>query len=494
MGAPGFPVGFNGHAAWGVTAGLTDNTDLFLEEIGPDGTSVRVGDEFVPCTVHRESIDVKGGETVVEEVLETPHGPIIGPAFAENEAAIAMRAVWLDPLPVRGILGLQTVASADDLRDAYREWPAFPLNVVSGYDNGDIAWQLVGDAPIRKAGSGTLPMAGWDPANGWTDVRIGVDELPSAENPETGFIATANNKPLDGDEGVFIGYDYIDGYRLSRIDESLSERDDWTLGSVGELQMDRTPIPWREMREAVLGVDSSDPTISRALRMLEAWDGVAAVDSAAASVYELFVVDIVHRIVQAKAPNTAEWALGKGLSALTPEAGIFTKRTGHLSQLLRTRPDGWFEEGWDAEIVAAVGAAAVELEELRGPDVSAWAWGDVRPLTFKHPVGEKKPMDKVFNLGPFPWGGDANTISQAAVSFLEPTANSPFVASMRMAVDVGEWDSNRFVLPGGQSGNPMSPHYDDQLDLYREGGAISIIWSSEKLAATMIDALEIRPT
>jgi penicillin amidase len=494
LGAPGFPVGFNGHAAWGVTAGLTDNTDLFLEEIGPDGTSVRVGDEFVPCTVHRESIDVKGGETVVEEVLETPHGPIIGPAFAENEAAIAMRAVWLDPLPVRGILGLQTVASADDLRDAYREWPAFPLNVVSGYDNGDIAWQLVGDAPIRKAGSGTLPMAGWDPANGWTDVRIGVDELPSAENPETGFIATANNKPLDGDEGVFIGYDYIDGYRLSRIDESLSERDDWTLGSVGELQMDRTPIPWREMREAVLGVDSSDPTISRALRMLEAWDGVAAVDSAAASVYELFVVDIVHRIVQAKAPNTAEWALGKGLSALTPEAGIFTKRTGHLSQLLRTRPDGWFEEGWDAEIVAAVGAAAVELEELRGPDVSAWAWGDVRPLTFKHPVGEKKPMDKVFNLGPFPWGGDANTISQAAVSFLAPTANSPFVASMRMAVDVGEWDSNRFILPGGQSGNPMSPHYDDQLDLYREGGAISIIWSSEKLAATMIDALEIRPT
>jgi penicillin amidase len=64
---------------------------------------------------------------------------------------------------------------------------------------------------------------------------------------------------------------------------------------------------------------------------------------------------------------------------------------------------------------------------------------------------------------------------------------------MRMAVDVGEWDSNRFILPGGQSGNPMSPHYDDQLDLYREGGAISIAWSSEKLAATVIDTLEIRP-
>jgi penicillin amidase len=102
-------------------------------------------------------------------------------------------------------------------------------------------------------------------------------------------------------------------------------------------------------------------------------------------------------------------------------------------------------------------------------------------------------MDKVFNLGPFPWGGDANTINQAAVSFLDPTANSPFVASMRMAVDVGEWDANRFILPGGQSGNPMSPHYDDQLDLYREGGAISIAWSARTREASVVETLEIRP-
>jgi penicillin amidase len=396
-------------------------------------------------------------------------------------------------MPVRGILDLQTAGSVGGVREAYRAWPGLPLNVVTGDDSGDIAWQLVGDAPIRRSGSGTLPMAGWDPGSGWSDERIGIDDLPGAVNPDIGFIATANNKPLDGDEGVFIGYDYIDGYRLARIDERLSERKDWTLQSVGELQMDRTPIPWREIRDVMLDVESSDPSISRALRILKAWDGVAAIDSAAASVYELFIVDMARRVVSAKAPNTAEWALGKGLSALTPEAGFFTRRTGHLSRLLQTRPDGWFEEGWDAEIVAAVGAAATELEELRGPDVAEWAWGDVRPMTFKHPVGEKKPMDKVFNLGPFPWGGDANTINQAAVSFLDPTANSPFVASMRMAVDVGEWDANRFILPGGQSGNPMSPHYDDQLDLYREGGAISIAWSARTREASVVETLEIRP-
>jgi penicillin amidase len=494
LGAPGFPVGFNGHCAWGVTAGLTDNTDLFLEEIGPDGASVRVGEDFVPCTVHHETINVKGGETVVEEVLDTPHGPIIGPAFADNQAAIAMRAVWLDPLPVRGLLDLQTAASPDDVREAYRHWPALPLNVVSGYDNGDIAWQLVGDAPIRKSGSGTMPVAGWDPEAGWMDEMVGIDELPGTVNPEEGFVATANNKPLGADEGAFIGYDFIDGYRAARITERLAEREDWTLESVGELQMDRTPIPWREIRDAVLGVDRSDPGTRRAISLLRSWDGVAGIKSPAASVYEIFITKMARRIVFAKAPNTAEWALGKGMSALTPEMGIFTRRTGHLSNLVRTQPDGWFEQGWDAEIAGALAETIEQLVELHGPEASGWEWGTVRPLTFKHPVGEKKPMDKVFNLGPFPWGGDSNTIAQAAVSFLDPTANSPFVASMRMAVDVGEWDANRFILPGGQSGNPMSPHYDDQLDLYREGGAISIAWSVENLATALVESLEIHPT
>jgi penicillin amidase len=492
VGAPAFPVGFNGRCAWGVTAGLIDNSDLFIEEIGPDGTSVRVGDEFVACTVHREMINIKGGESVVEEVLETPHGPIIGPALAENEAAVALRATWLDPVPGRGMLGLQTVSTPEELSHAYRHWPSLPINVVSGYDSGDIAWQLAGDTPIRKSGNGTLPAAGWDPAFDWSDELVDIRDLPHAVNPDAGFIATANNRPFGGEGDAFVGYDFIDGYRLARITEKLAEHDNWTLDDVAALQLDRVSIPWREMRDVVLGVAADDPAARIALGLLGGWDGIAGIESIPASVYELFVVDLARRVVRAKAPNTAEWALGKGMDALHPEMGVFTRRTGHLSRLVRQRPEGWFAGGWDAEIAAALTASIRQLTELRGSDTAAWAWGDVHPLTFKHPVGERRPMDKVFNLGPFPWGGDANTVSQAAVSFLDPAANSPFVASMRMAVEVGDWDNNRFVLPGGQSGNPMSPHYADQLDLYRSGGSISIAWSPEAVAAVTVDRLELR--
>jgi penicillin amidase len=481
VGAPGVPVGFNGHCAWGVTAGLTDNTDLFLTDISADGSSVRVGGDFVGCKTVTETINVKGGEDVVEQVLITPHGPVIGPALDDVEASIAIRAVWLDTAPVAGLLTTHKATSVHEIKESYRFWPGLPLNIVSADVSGNIAWQLVGEAPVRKKGSGTIPMPGWDPNVGWEHHTLSVDELPGSVNPDCEFLATANNKPLQGDKGPFISHNFIDGYRVGRITEVLAERDSWTVDAAGRLQMDLTPIAWREMKSAIRGCDATDPNALLGIEMLESWDGVASAESSPATVYELFVVEMAQRLVMAKAPRTAKWALGKGMSALTPESILFTRRTGHLSGLMAEKPDGWFDAGWDAQIEDALATVVQRLIDDYGPDTAGWKWGTVRPLTFVHPVGERKPMDKVFNLGPFPWGGDANTVSQAAVSFLDPVGNSPFVASMRMVVDVGEWEDNRFVLPGGQSGNPMSPHYDDQLDLYRFGGAVSIAWSDEEM-------------
>ena len=77
IGGPAIPAGHNGVAAWGVTAALVDTTDLFLEELGDDGRSVRQGDGFVPCEVRDEVIRVKGADDVIERVVITPRGPIV---------------------------------------------------------------------------------------------------------------------------------------------------------------------------------------------------------------------------------------------------------------------------------------------------------------------------------------------------------------------------------------------------------------------------------
>src|SRR5262249_22640167 len=129
VGGPTFPAGHNEYAAWGVTVGLVDNTDLFLEELGPDRRSIRQGNTFVPCEMRMETIIVKGGPSEQIEVLITPRGPIISPALAHVSEAYSLRAVWLDPLPIRGLLGIHLSKDFASFRQNLAQWPGLAFNL-----------------------------------------------------------------------------------------------------------------------------------------------------------------------------------------------------------------------------------------------------------------------------------------------------------------------------------------------------------------------------
>lgn len=493
VGAPGFPVGHNDTAAWGITAGLLDNTDLFIEEIGSDGRSVRQGDQFVPCATRREIIQVKGGQPVEEEILVTPRGPIIGPALEGEVDAISLRATWLDPKPANGLLRLHQARSFEEFRRTFEQWPTLPLNMVYADTSGTVGWQLVGDAPERRKGCGAIPLSGWDPGVGWENDPIPFDQMPHLANPETGFLATANNQPTPGSEGPFLGVDWIDGYRLARIVETLETRHDWDLVSVQGLQMDQQSLPWRDLRDLIMAIPADTTEARQALALLDAWDGVVRADSPAATVFEFFVAEMVRRIVEAKAPRTAQWALGKGFTPLVPHSMFSVRRVGHLVRLVRSQPKGWFERSWPQEMADALALVMRTLRERYGHDPNQWAWGRIRPLTLRHAVGERAPFGRVFNLGPFGWGGDANTVGQAAPDPVDPTVNPFFIASLRMVVDVGNWDENRFALPGGQSGNPLSPHYADLLPFWQRGEGVPIAWSPTTVDQVARFALRLVP-
>lgn len=481
VGSPVFPVGHNDTAAWGMTAGLIDNTDLFVEQIGADGRSVRHGDEFVPCEVRKEIIRVKGGKPVEEDVLITPHGPLIGPALEGEVGAISLRAIWLDSRPIRGLFQIYNVKSYEEFRHVFAQWPSLPLHLVYADTAGTIGWQLVGEAPQRRKGCGTLPLPGRDLETGWREETVPFESMPHLANPDAGFIATANNQPAQEKDGPFLGMDWIDGYRVARITEMLDARRDWDLAGTQALQMDWTSIPWRELRDILLSAPADTAKVRQALDLLKAWDGVIAADSPAATLYEFFWAEMVQRVTKAKAPRAYQWALGKCVTPLAPYSLFATRRFGHLIRLLRSQPAGWFAHSWPQEMAEALATVITTLRNRYGNDPARWAWGRVRPLTLRHAVGGQAPLDKVFNLGPFPWGGDSNTVGQAAADPLDPSANSFCVASLRMVLDVGNWDENRFVFPGGQSGNPLSPHYDDFLARWQRNDGISIAWSPAKV-------------
>ncbi len=471
-GSPAVAAGHNGFAAWGVTAGLIDNTDLYVEEVSRDGRRVRHGAGWQDYEVRREVIPVRGGHPFVEDVLVTPRGPIVGPALEGEVGAISMQGTWMRPSRVRGLLAAPRVRSFDEFRSTFRHWPALPLNLAYADENGTIGWVLAGEAPRRRRGHGLVPMPGADPAAGWHDDPVPFDDMPHAVNPDTGWIATANNQPQPEGDGPFLGADWLDGYRVGRIGEALAARTDWDLDTTMRLQLDQQSLVWREMRDAVLA--HAPPHLHD---LLASWDGEVAAGSEAAAVFELFLAEMGRALAEEAAPNSVEWALGKGFTPVVPHT-LFALRAARLTRLVREQPD------------------------LIGPALSKSAaraagrsWGAIRPLTLIHPIGRRKPLDRIWNRGPFAWGGDANTVAQASPNPADPTDGTTVaIASLRMVVDVGAWERSRWVLPGGQSGNPFSPHYDDQLPLWRRGEGIPIAWDEPAVAAATLATLELTPS
>jgi penicillin G amidase len=202
---------------------------------------------------------------------------------------------------------------------------------------------------------------------------------------------------------------------------------------------------------------------------------------------------MAQRVARAKAPRSARWVLGLGFGQLLPYTSFSYRRVGHLVNLLRNPSEDWFGHSWGEEIAGALGAVVKALRSKWGEDPNGWAWGKIRPVVLKHPVGEQKPMDKVFNIGPITWGGDSNTIAQTSVDPLDPTSNPAFISSLRMVADVGNWEGCRWILPSGQSGNPLSPHYEDQLPMWKAGTGVPIAWSPEAVEKAAVETLRLVP-
>jgi penicillin amidase len=114
-------------------------------------------------------------------------------------------------------------------------------------------------------------------------------------------------------------------------------------------------------------------------------------------------------------------------------------------------------------------------------------------LRLLHPLGVQRPLDRMLNVGPVPLGGDTNTVSQAGVLPLNPLRNPAAIPNHRTVIDLGDVERSRYVLAGGQSGNPLSPHYADLFALWRRGEGVPIAWSPASVAAATVDRLVLTP-
>ncbi|MBI5517133.1 MAG: penicillin acylase family protein [Deltaproteobacteria bacterium] len=505
VGVPAVGMGHNGHGAWAVTAGHADNTDLYLEALSPDGRSVRGPDGWQRCRERVEVLEVRGQAPVTELVLETPRGPVVSPAFDGHRHgtrverapgaryALSLRAAWREPRPYTGLLGMHTARSAEAFHALFREGSTSAVSPVWADVTGVVAWRLAMEVPRRRAGLGMLPEPAWLPDGGWAEHPIPHAEMPQVTAPSSGYVVTANNAPTPAAHPLWLGADWLDGHRARTLVDALGAREDWDLEGTRTLQRDLRAPPWESLRGSVLAAPVRSTDGARALALLRPWDGRLTARSCAASVYALFTAALCQRVVRARAPRSASWALGRGMNALLPYNLLFTRRLGHLTQLVASQPAGWLPEGWPSALAEALESAVGTLRARFGEDPGAWAWGRVRPLRLVHPFGSIALLGRVFNRGPFEGFGDASTVAQGATDLEDPLKNPVAVPSLRMQVDVGAWPRSRWAILGGQSGDPTSPHYCDQVSAWEDASGLPIAWTEEEVQKSARHRLVLAP-
>jgi penicillin amidase len=478
-GIPGVIAGHNSHVAWGFTNGFPDVQDLYVEHIKREEDRVlfEYRGEWLDATVRKESIKVRGQEPVIEEVVETRHGPIINSLFGESglEDPLALRWTAYEPHPfIDAIYGMNRAHNYESFRVAIQSWTVPVQNIVYADIQGNIAYFYPGLVPIRAKGDGRLPVPGWSGEYEW-EGYIPFDELPHFLNPAQGYIATANNRVVGPAYPYWLGCDFVTGNRAKQIVNMIKTKEKIDLRYVQEMQTNLVSTAAKEITQYFSEIATSDPELRMVLDRLIQWDGDHSQVSAEATVYQVFCLQILEKILKPRlGADLAERYMGKGPTPILTETSIFGERSREFLRQQMSQPDSnWFNLGngetRDELILQTLRQTVDYLKNNYGPGIDDWAWGKVHTLTLTHSLGSNPAPGKIFNRGPYDIGGDADTIWQSQATRYNLKQSALIGPPYRMIVDFQNLSDSVSQLLPGQSGHPASSHYADNIDAWLNG-------------------------
>ena len=368
-----------------------------------------------------------------------------------------------------GLVRTMRAKNFDEFKEAIEYWGAPTLNHVYADVKGNVGWAPGGLAPIRPNWDGLLPVPG-DGRFEWAG-RWKGEQLPRMYNPVSGYITTSNEMNLPADypyEERKLGFEWTNGSRHQRIDEVLSKASKLSIEDSMHLQNDQVSIPARRLVALLKALSSDDPKTKAALALLTTWNASIDSDKPAAALHEVWFSrhlgrDFKRAVLSESAadamdaPDTAVM-----LYALEhPEARFGADAAEKRNQLL----------------LASLRSAYEEMEKLQGPDKQQWNWGKLQYNLSEHPfsaIFDEGTRAKI-NVGPIEKDGSAFVPSQSAYRVSDfRQMGGP---SVRVVIDVGNWDNSRAVNHPGQSGDPDSPHYRDLAQMWRNGQYFPLLYS-----------------
>lgn len=460
-GTPLIAVGSNGHVAWGFTNSYGDWTDLVLLEVDPRRPDVYRTPEglkwFAKVT---ETIRVKGGEDVPFEVKETIWGPVLDTDHKGRPRAFAWTAHHPESVNLASV-GLETARTLEEAMAIANRSGIPPQNFVVADETGRIGWTIMGQMPRRVGFSGQIPASWADGSRGWKG-WLAPEEMPRVVDPPSGRIWTANARVVDGEMLAKLGDGGYDlGARARQIRDGLFAREKVTPADMLAIQLDDRALfleRWRKLLLDTLTPEAvaADPKRKEMRRLVETtWTGRASVDSVAYRLVRSFRLSTRNEVFIALSGQSG-----------VPEEELFAPTNqfeAPLWKLVTERPAHLLDpryKSWDEQLLAAADKA-LEFDSRWGPELAERTWGERNTTRIQHPLGGGVPLlGRWLDVPPRPLPGDSNM-----PRFQSATGG----ASERLVVSPGREEAGIFHMPVGQSGHPMSPHYQAGHEAWENG-------------------------
>lgn len=475
--SPGIMAGHNGHAAFSLTIFCADQEDVIVYTTDPAApTRYHYGEGWEEMVKVTEVFAVKGHPDQSLDLRFTRHGPVVWEAAGR---ALALRTVFTEPgtAPYMASLKSMRATSWEGFKTAVQTWGAPSVNLVYADVAGDYGWQAAGYVPHRTGWRGLVPVAG-DGRFEWEGFMT-ASTLPRLDNPAQGFAHSANemNLPVTAQHGPAIGHEWFEDQRAARIAAALAARDDHDLASSTALQTD-TGSPFAARLIALLPDDAPGRDL------LAAWDGRSDAGSGAALLYEVWLSSHLRPALLARVapdPDLQRFLLPGNVPVVTE---LLEGQHPTLSARAGLDAPG----ARDAFLRETLAAALADVTARFGADVAAWRWGDLHHGWFDHAL---TPLGTSFDLGPWPKGGGNTSIMLAHHEASDYRVR--IGASVRMVVDVGDWDASLWINAPGQSGMQDNAHLADLAPLWAAGDYVPLAYSDAAVAAVTVEVITLLP-
>lgn len=451
---PGAPLpveAFNNRFGWTFTNSGADQIDQYHLVLNEDRSAYRLDDQWVPFEVVIDTIRVRGAGAFVDTLRYTYFGPVMG--WKSEPYAVQ----WTAHKPSRTLEALWDMHHATDAKSfqqAISKWDAPMQNILYADSTGTIAIRTAGYLPIRRSGSGAGLLDGTSKKDDWVG-RVPFDQLPFAENPVQGFLASANQQPTGRGYRYYVNHDWDMGYRSLRINELLRGRERHSVGDLEAYQADVHVVQRDLFAPLIDTLGRLSPDASHLRDLLVKWNGDAGIERP-----EPLVLDHFLKILERLAWDEFD------------AEDVRRPREQQLYYLLTEEPKSRWLDIQDTQLLVETGpdllrsALETTVDTLRaryGWGEENWIWGDHHVLSIQHLTRSKALAALGYPEVPYP--GFDKTLSPGRLMAVVHSA------SWRMVVDFSTSPPVAFgVFPGGQSGNPYSVHYDDFIPTYLQFG------------------------